>query len=141
MMKMNVGADRPRLIHLGARSWSGYCPRAPPWTGRLRLKVTNTGDASDGLASHHIEAFLDRLRTARHSEVTLCKNRWGLSAFSRSMISENVAAAHLDESTIASFMKRLTSVPAARIQFALAVLRIFLAYLRGEAIARLPTLD
>lgn len=103
------------------------------------MKATNTGDASDGLPSRHIEAFLDRLRTARYSEATLRKKRWVLSALSRWMKSKNVAVSHLDESVIASFMGRLTSVPTARIQFELAVLRMFLAYLRDEVIVFLPT--
>lgn len=103
------------------------------------MKAMNTGGVSDGLSARHIEAFLDRLRITRYSEVTLGKKRWVLSAFSRWMKSKNVAVAHLDESAVASFMERLTGAPAARIQFELAVLRLFLAYLRGEAIVRLPT--
>lgn len=103
------------------------------------MKAMNTVGASDGLPARHIEAFLDRLRITRYSEVTLRKKRWVLSAFSRWMKSKNVAVAHVDESAIASFMERLTGAPAARIQFELAVLRLFLAYLRGEAIVRLPT--
>lgn len=102
------------------------------------MKVTNAGDASDGLPSHHIEAFFDRLRTARYSEVTLCKKRRVLSALSRWMRSKSVVVAHLDESTIASFIERLAGTPAARVQFELAVVRQFLAYLHGEAITRLP---
>lgn len=103
------------------------------------MKTTSKGDASDGLPTRHIEAFLDRLRTTRYSEVTLCNKRRVLSALSRWMKSKNVAVANLDESVIASFMGCLTSVPAASIQFELAVLRMFLAYLRGESIACLPT--
>lgn len=103
------------------------------------MKTTSKGDASDGLPTRHIEAFLDRLRTTRYSEVTLCNKRRVLSALSRWMKSKNVAVANLDESVIASFMGCLTSVPAARIQFELAVLQMFLAYLRGEAIVCLPT--
>lgn len=105
------------------------------------MKATNTIDdgKSEGLPACHIEAFLERLRIARYSEVTLGKKRRVLSAFSRWLKSKNVALAHLDESAIASFMERLTGTPAARVQFELAVLRAFLAYLRGEAIVHLPT--
>ena len=46
--------------------------------------------------------------------------------------------ADLDESVIALFMKRLSRPPAARVQFELAVFRMFIAYLRDEAIVRLP---
>lgn len=102
------------------------------------MKATNTGSASDGLPTHHIEAFLDQLRAARYSEVTIGNKRGILSAFSRWMTDKNVAVAHLDESVIASFMERLSDAPAARIQSELGVLRLFLAYLRGEAVVRLP---
>lgn len=103
------------------------------------MKTTSTGNASDELPTHHIEAFLDHLRTARYSEVTLCKKRRVLFSLSRWMESKNVAVANFDEPVIASFMVSLASMPAARIQFELAVLRMFLAYLRGESIACLPT--
>jgi site-specific recombinase XerD len=56
------------------------------------------------------------------------------------MKSKNVALVHLDESATALFIERLTDAPVARVQFELAVLRLFLAYLRGEAIVRSPTL-
>jgi integrase/recombinase XerD len=105
------------------------------------MKATNTVGASDGLPARHIDGFLDRLRTARYSEVTLCKKRRVLSAFSRWMKSSNVALVHLDESAAALFMERLTDAPAARVQFERAVLRLFLAYLRGEDIVRLPTVS
>jgi hypothetical protein len=55
------------------------------------------------------------------------------------MKSKNVALGHLDESATALFIERLSDAPAARVQFELAVLRLFLAYLRSEAIVRLPT--
>ena len=103
------------------------------------MKATNTVGASDGLPARHIDAFLDRLRTARYSEVTLCKKRRVLSALSRWMRSKNVALVHLDESTAALFMERLTDAPMARVQFEFAVLRLFLAYLRAEAIVCSPT--
>ncbi|NUA27053.1 site-specific integrase [Cupriavidus basilensis] len=105
------------------------------------MKATNTVGASDGLPARHIAGFLDRLRTARYSEVTLCKKRRVLSAFSRWMKSRNVALGNLDESATALFMERLTDAPADRVRFELAVLRLFLAYLRGEAIVRLPTVS
>ena len=103
------------------------------------MKATNTAGVSDGLPTRYIDAFLDRLRTARYSEVTLCKKRRVLSAFSRWMMSTDVTLAHLDESAIASFMDRLTDAPAARVQFERAVLGLFLAYLHDETIVHLPT--
>lgn len=103
------------------------------------MKTLNTDGVSDGLPVCHIDAFLDQLRTARYSEVTLDKKRRVLATLSRWMKSMDIAAAHLDEPAIASFMERLTGAPPARIQFELAVSRLFLAYLRRESIVRLPT--
>ena len=104
------------------------------------MKATNVikDGASDGLPVRHIEAFLNQLRTARYAEYTLCKKRWVLTAFARWMKNQDIALSHLDESTIAAFVQRLTGPPAARVQFEIAVLRLLLAYLRGEAIVDFP---
>ena len=104
------------------------------------MKATNVIEdgVSDGLQVRHIEAFFKRLRTARYAEQTLRKKRWVLTAFARWMKSQNIALAHLDESTIAAFVQRLTGPPAARVRFEIAVLRLLLAYLRDEAIVDLP---
>ena len=105
------------------------------------MKATNVieDDASDGLPVRHIKAFLNQLRTARYAEYTLCKKRWVLAAFARWMKNQNIALAHLDESTIAAFVQRLTGPLAARVRFEIAVLRLLLGYLRGKAIVSLPT--
>ena len=107
------------------------------------MKTTNTIEdgGSYGLPVHHIDAFLEQLRTARYAEETLRKKRWVLTAFARWTNSQNIALTHFDEATIAAFVKRLTGAPVARIQFEIAVLRRLLSYLRGEAIVRLPTPD
>lgn len=104
------------------------------------MKTTDTIEdgVSEGLPVRHIEAFLEQLRTARYAEGTLSKKRWVLTAFARWMKLQGIALVHLDESTIAAFVKRLTDVPAARVKFEMAVLRLLLAYLRGEAIVGLP---
>jgi integrase/recombinase XerD len=102
------------------------------------MKATSTDGSFAGLPTRYIDAFLERLRTAQYSEVTLCNKRRVLSAFSRWMMSINVTMAHLDESAIAVFLEGLNGRPAARVQFELAVLRLFLAYLRDEAVVRLP---
>jgi integrase/recombinase XerD len=104
------------------------------------MESTHTVSESGELPPRQIDAFLDRLRTARCSEVTLRKKRRVLSAFSRWMNSRNVHLVDLDESAAACFMERLTDAPGARVQFELAVLRSFLAYLRDAAIVRSPTL-
>lgn len=108
------------------------------------MKVTNTieGGGFDGLPAHHIEAFLDQLRTARYAEETLRKKRWVLIAFARWMKGQTIALADFGEATIAAFVKRLpTDAPTARVQFETAVLRLLLAYLRGKTVVRLPTPD
>ena len=107
------------------------------------MKTTNTIEDGvfDGLAVRHIEAFLKQLRTARYADETLRKKRWVLTAFARWTKRQNIALTHLDEATIAAFVKRLTGAPVARVRFEIAVLRLLLAYLRGEAIVRFPTPD
>jgi integrase/recombinase XerD len=104
------------------------------------MKTTDTIEdgVSEGLPVRHIEAFLEQLRAARYAEETLLKKRWTLTAFARWMKSKNITLVHLDESAIAALVKRSTDAPATRVQFELAVLRLLLAYLRSEAIARLP---
>lgn len=39
------------------------------------MNATRTVSESGGLPAHHIDAFLDRLRTAHYSEVSLRKKR------------------------------------------------------------------
>lgn len=107
------------------------------------MKATNTIEdgVSDGVPVRHIEAFLEQLRSARYAEETLRKKRWVLTAFARWTKSQSIGLTDLDETTIAAFVKRLTGASVARAQFEIAVLRLLLAYLRGEAIVRLPTPD
>jgi site-specific recombinase XerD len=102
------------------------------------MNATNIDGASDGLPTARIDAFLERLRTERYSEATLCNKRWVLSAFSRWMTSKSIVIADLDESAISLFMKRLSRPPASRVRFEISVLRKFLAYLRNEAIVGSP---
>lgn len=98
------------------------------------MKAKHTDGISAGLPTRYIEAFLERLRAARYSEVTLCNKRRVLSAFSRWMMSKNVSVAEIDESTVASFLTRLSGPPAARVQFEFAAMRLFLALLRDQGI-------
>jgi len=105
------------------------------------MKARNSVGVSDGLPARHVDAFLDRLRTARYSEVTLGKKRRVLAALSRWMKSQNIDLAHLHESAAALFMKRLSNAPAPRVQFELAVLRLFLVYLRNEGIVHQPSVN
>ena len=97
-----------------------------------------TDDVPEGLPVHHIEAFLKHLHTAGYADKTLRKKQSILTAFAQWMKDESIALAHLDESVIATFVNRSTGAPTARARFKLAVLRLLLAYLRSEAIVRLP---
>ncbi|MEX3935786.1 site-specific integrase [Paraburkholderia phymatum] len=104
------------------------------------MKATRTVSESGGLPAHHIDAFLDRLRVAHYSEVTLRKKRRVLCAFSGWMKNRNIDLIDLDESAMARFMKRTIDASRDHVQRARPTLRQFLAYLRAEAIMRSPTL-
>lgn len=105
------------------------------------MKATNTNGASEGVPASHIDAFLEHLRTAHYSEVALSKKRLVLSALSRWMKCKYIAMSVLDESAFAFFVHRMGRPPAARVRFEFAVLRLFLAYLRDEAIVHLSAPD
>lgn len=104
------------------------------------MKATRIVSDSGGLPAHHVDAFLDRLRAAHYSEVSLRKKRRILCAFSGWMKNRNIDLIDLDESVTARFMKRLIGTSRDRVQRARPTLRQFLAYLRAEAIVRPPTL-
>lgn len=93
---------------------------------------------SPGLRKHHIDAFLEHLRHAGYSEVTLGKKRRVLNAFSRWMRSKAIVLEHLDESDLAEFAKNPPGARASYVQFKLSVLRLHLAYLRVETLVRAP---
>lgn len=61
------------------------------------MKATHRPSGGGGLPARHVDEFLDRLRTARYSEVTLRKKRRVLSALSRWMRSRNVSLVDLDD--------------------------------------------
>ncbi|KMZ11277.1 putative integrase/recombinase [Candidatus Burkholderia humilis] len=104
------------------------------------MKATRTVSQSGGLPARHINAFLDRLRAAHYSEVTLRKKRRVLCAFSGWMKNRNIDLIGLDESVTARFMKRMIDASRDRVQRERPTLRQFLAYLRAEAIVYSPTL-
>lgn len=94
------------------------------------MKATRIVSDSGGLPAHYIDAFLDRLRAAHYSEVSLRKKRRILCAFSGWMRNRNIDLIVLDESVTARFMKRLIDTSRDRVQRARPTLRQFLAYLR-----------
>jgi integrase/recombinase XerD len=105
------------------------------------MKVTRRVSESGGLPARHIDAFLDRLRAAHYSEVTLRKKRSVLCTFSGWMRNRNIDLIGLDESVTARFMRRMIGASQDRVQRARPTLRQFLAYLRAEAILCPPTLS
>ena len=92
---------------------------------------------SPGVCKYRIDAFLEHLRQAGYSEVTLGKKRRVLNAFSLWMRSKSVDLEQLDESAIAEFAKNQPSARASYSRFKLSVLRLHLAYLRVET--QVPT--
>jgi hypothetical protein len=56
------------------------------------MKATCTVSESGGLPARHIDAFLDRLRAAHYSEVTLRKKRRVLCGFSQWMKNKEIEA-------------------------------------------------
>lgn len=103
------------------------------------MNATRTASESGAIPAHHIDAFLDRLRTAHYSEVSLRKKRRVLCAFSGWTKRRNIDLIDLDESVIARYMKRMIDASRDRVQRARPTLRQFLAYLRAEAIVCSPT--
>ncbi|CAD6563403.1 site-specific integrase [Paraburkholderia sabiae] len=104
------------------------------------MNATRTVSESGGLPAHYIDRFLDRLRTAHYSEVSLRKKRRVLCAFSGWMENRNIDLIDLDESVTARFMNSMIDASRDRVQRARPTLRQFLAYLRAEAIVCSPTL-
>lgn len=98
------------------------------------MNTKRTVSESGGLPAHHVDAFLDRLRTAHYSEASLCKKRRVLCVFSGRMKTRNIDLIDLDESVTVRFMKRMIDASQDRFQRARPTLRQFLAYLRVEAI-------
>ncbi|KDR37640.1 tyrosine-type recombinase/integrase [Caballeronia glathei] len=105
------------------------------------MKATRTVSESGGLPARHIDAFLDRLRTAHYSEVTLRKKRRVLYAFFRWMKNRNIDLVDLDESATTRFRERPIDASRDRVQCERAALRSFLACLRVEGIVRSTTLS
>jgi site-specific recombinase XerD len=80
------------------------------------MNATRTVSESGGLPAHHIDAFLDRLRTAHYSEVSLRKKRRVLCAFSGWMKHRNIDLIDLDESVTARFLNRMIDASRDRVQ-------------------------
>lgn len=87
-----------------------------------------------GLLGTHVESFLEYLRSAGYAERTLRKKRWIAASFTQWTRGKQVAIGDLNESHVAAFVERSRQRRKARVSFELAVLRLFLGYLRLEAV-------
>ncbi len=93
-----------------------------------------------GLLETHIESFLKHLRAAGYAECTLRKKRPIVASFVRWTRRKQVSVENLNESLIAAFEKRSPRRRKARVALEMAVLRLFLGYLRPEAGVPTPPL-
>jgi integrase/recombinase XerD len=86
-----------------------------------------------GLFDTQVESFLMHLRAAGYAERTLRNKRSIASAFARWTRRKQVAVEDIDESHLSTFVARYPRKRKARVRFELAILRLFLEYLRLEA--------
>jgi len=86
-----------------------------------------------GLLEAHVESFLRYLRAAGYAERTLRKKRSIATSFVRWTRRTQVLVEDLNESHVAAFAKRVHGRRKSGVTFKLAVLRLFLGYLRLEA--------
>lgn len=93
-----------------------------------------------GLLETHVESFLEHLRAAGYAERTLRKKRSIAASFTRWSRRRQVAVQDLNESHVDAFMKRSPRRRKARVRFELAIVRLFLGYLRLEAGVPTPAL-
>jgi len=83
--------------------------------------------------NHHIEPFLNHLRAAGYAERTLRKKRSVTRALARWMKRKRITADDLNESHIDAFVARSPRRRKDHAKFELAVMRLFLRYLRSVA--------
>jgi len=93
-----------------------------------------------GLLDTHVESFLKHLRAAGYAERTLRKKQSIAASFARWTRRKRVAVKDLNESHVDAFVKRSPRKRKARVRFELAIVRLFLEYLRLEAGVPTPPL-
>jgi integrase/recombinase XerD len=103
--------------------------------------VESGNDPSLGLLGTHVENFLRHLRAAGYAESTLHKKRPIVVSFARWTKRKQIGVENLNESHIAAFEKRSPRRRKAQTTLEMAVLRLFLGYLRLEAGVPTPLLQ
>lgn len=98
---------------------------------------SSDGSLLPALLETHVGSFLKHLRAAGYAERTLRKKRPIAASFARWIRHKQVAVRDLSESHIAAFAHRSPRKRKARVRLELAVLHLFLEYLRLEA--QVPT--
>jgi site-specific recombinase XerD len=101
------------------------------------MSTTGSGRAQS-LLDNQIEPFLQYLRDAGYAERTLRKKRTIVSAFSRWAERKGIATIDLNDGHIDAFVRRLPQGAKPRLKFELAVVRLFLGYLRATAGLQCP---
>lgn len=94
-----------------------------------------------GLLEAHVESFLGHLRGARYAERTLRKKRPVARSFARWIGRKRVAIEDVNESHLSAFVARSPRKRKARVRFELAILRLFLRYLRLQAVVPTPPIQ
>jgi site-specific recombinase XerD len=104
-------------------------------TGNILVSKSGTCAA---LCQNHVHSFLTRLRSLGYAERTLQKKRSVATSFARWTVGKQLTVGDLNESHLSAFLERLPTRQNARIKFEIAVLRLFLRYLREEAVVPNP---
>jgi site-specific recombinase XerD len=86
----------------------------------------------------HINSFLAHLRGKGYANRTLRKKRSVVVPFVRWIVKKRLAVSDLNEFHLSAFVKRSPGRKKARIGFEMSALRLFLRYLRAEAVVPTP---
>jgi integrase/recombinase XerD len=93
--------------------------------------------SEDGPHRGLLNSFLAHLRGKGYAKRTLRKKRSVVAPFVRWVLSNRLAVSDLNESHLSAFAKR-SPMQKARIDFEMSALRLFLRYLRAEAVVSTP---
>jgi integrase/recombinase XerD len=91
-----------------------------------------------GPLTAHVDCVLDGLRAAGYAPPAVTYRRWILNAFIRWIHVKHVAVEDLSDADLSAFLKRRSSRP--EVSKERAILRRFLAYLRGQGLCSPPPL-
>jgi len=94
----------------------------------------------ESLLDDHIEPFLKHLRVAGYAERTLRKKRTVTRAFARWTRRKQIAVDDLNDGHVAAFVARPPRRRKVHVRFELAVMRLFIEYLRSCAGLQRPSL-